>query len=78
MNGKELKGYVGRRLKVDFDTVQKAKASFHTNMSDDGNMRFNKQIKKEEKGKIHRKENERRKQNAIINKRYWLIYVCLF
>ena len=70
MNGKELKGYVGRRLKVDFDTVQKAKASFHTNMSDDGNIRFNKQIKKEEKGKIHRKENERRKQNAIINKRY--------
>ena len=61
MNGKELKGFAGRRLKCDFDIQQKAKASYQTNMSDEGNMRFNKQIKKEEKGKIHRKENEKRK-----------------
>jgi hypothetical protein len=42
MNGKELKGFAGRCLKVDFDVKQKAKASYHTNMSDDGNSRFNK------------------------------------
>ena len=61
MNGKELKGFTDRPLKVDFDVKQKAKASYHTNMSDDGNVRFNKQIKKEEKGKTHRKETEKRK-----------------
>ena len=72
MNGKELKGFAGRRLKVDFDTVQKAKASYHINMSDEGNVRFNKQIKKDMKNKFHRKENEKRKQNAILKKRYWI------
>lgn len=42
MNGKELNNFAGRRLKVDFDAKQKAKASFRTNMSDEGNVRFNK------------------------------------
>jgi len=28
MNGKELKGFAGRQLKIDFDTKQKAKASY--------------------------------------------------
>ena len=70
MNGKELKGFSDRRLKVDFDTKQKAKASFVTNLADEGNVRFNKQIKKDEKNKHHRKDNEKRKTNAIIKKRY--------
>ena len=48
MNGKELNNFAGRRLKVDFDTKQKAKSSYKTNMNDDGNTRFNKQIKKDE------------------------------
>ena len=61
MNGRELKGFPGRNLKVDFDVKQKPKASYKTNMSDEGNVRFNKQIKKEEKSKHHRKENEKRK-----------------
>ena len=69
MNGRELKGFPGRALKVDFDVKQKAKASYKTNMSDDGNVRFNKQIKKEVKGKIHRKENEKRK-NSKFSKKY--------
>ena len=51
MNGKELKGYPDRQLKIDYDTKQKAKASYKTNMEDDGNSRFNKGIKKEEKSK---------------------------
>lgn len=42
MNGKELKNFAGRRLKVDFDAKQKAKKSFKVNMSDEGNVRFNK------------------------------------
>jgi nucleolin len=69
MNGRELKGFAGRNLKVDFDVKQKAKASYKTNMSDDGNLRFNKQIKKDEKGKHHRKENDKRKSSKIA-KRY--------
>ena len=68
MNGKELKGFAGRALKVDFDVKQKAKASFQTNMSDDGNIRFNKQIKKEEKSKVHRKENEKRKNQKFAGR----------
>jgi len=48
MNGKELKNFAGRALKVDFDVKQKGKASYKTNMSDEGNMRFNRTIKKEE------------------------------
>jgi hypothetical protein len=47
MNGKELKGYAGRELKIDYDTKQKAKSSYKTNMEDEGNTRFNKTIKKE-------------------------------
>jgi hypothetical protein len=37
-------------------------------MSDDGNMRFNKQIKKEEKSKTHRKENEKRKNQKFAGR----------
>ena len=47
MNGKELKNFEGRRLKVDFDVKQSGKASYKTNMADDGNTRFNKHIKKD-------------------------------
>lgn len=61
MNGKELKGFAGRQLKVDFDTKQKAKASFKTNMNDEGNMRFNKSIKKDESKKFARKDHEKKK-----------------
>ena len=46
MNGKELKGFAGRRLKVDFDTKQSAKGSYKTNMENEGNSRFNREIKK--------------------------------
>ena len=61
MNGKELKNFPGRQLKVDFDVKQKPKSSYKVNMSDEGNMRFNKQIKKEMSKKFNRKENERKK-----------------
>ena len=60
MNGKELKGFSGRRLKVDFDVKQHAKSSYKTNMADDGNVRFNKQIKKDESKKFNRKDHEKK------------------
>lgn len=41
MNGKELKGFEGRPLKVDFD-VKQQKNSFKVNLNDEGNTRFNK------------------------------------
>ena len=34
MNGKELRGYEGRNLKVDFDVKQKPKSSFKINLDD--------------------------------------------
>ena len=70
MNGKELKGYPERQLKIDYDTKQKAKSSYKTNMEDDGNARFNKSIKKEEKSKQHHKLNQKHKDSKIIKKRY--------
>jgi cleavage stimulation factor subunit 2 len=70
MNGKELKGYPDRQLKIDFDTKQKAKSSYKTNMEDDGNSRFNKEKKKEERSKQHHKLNEKNKNSKIIKKRY--------
>ena len=57
MNGKELKGFEGRNLKVDFDTKQKAKRSYKVNMEDDGNKRYNSNLKKEAMSKIIRKKN---------------------
>lgn len=60
MNGKELRNFEGRRLKVDFDVKQEAKKSFRTNLDDQGNVRYNKQIKKEAKGKLIRKSNVRK------------------
>ena len=42
MNGKELKGFPDRQLKIDFDVKQKSKSSYKTNLSDEGNIRFNK------------------------------------
>ena len=68
MNGKELKGFPGRALKVDFDVKQKAKASYQVNLSDEGNMRFNKQIKKEHRSKHQRKENEKRKNQKFAGR----------
>ena len=47
MNGKELKGFPGRYLKVDFDVKQKAKSSYRINMDDDRNTRFNKHVKRD-------------------------------
>lgn len=61
MNGKELNKYPGRRLKVDFDVRQTAKKSFKVNLEDEGNTRFNKQIKKDVKQKFHRKDIEKKK-----------------
>jgi hypothetical protein len=52
MNGKELKNYEGRKLKVDFDVKEKAKKSFKLNLEDEGNVRFNKEVKREKKAKI--------------------------
>ena len=69
MNGRELKNFEGRPLKVDFDVKQKAKSSYRTNLNDDGNTRFNKQIKKEHQSKLARKEHERKKVEAF-KKRY--------
>ena len=69
MNGKELKNFPGRRLKVDFDVKQKAKSSYKTNLNDEGNMRFNKQIKKDIQKKIIRKENIKKKEEKV-KKRY--------
>jgi len=69
MNGKELKNFPGRRLKVDFDVKQKAKSSYKTNLNDEGNMRFNKQIKKDIQKKIIRKENIKKKEEKA-KKRY--------
>jgi len=66
MNGKELKGFPGRQLKVDFDVKQTAKSSYKTNMSDEGNVRFNKLIKKDESKKFNRKEHEKK----MAKKRY--------
>jgi multiple RNA-binding domain-containing protein 1 len=54
--GKSLKNYEGRSLKIDFDVKQKPKKSLKANLEDEGNVRFNKQIKKEIKLKLHRKE----------------------
>ena len=59
MNGKELKGHPGRSLKVDFDVKQSAKGSYKTNMADEGNVRFNKHVKKDFKQKHNRKEREK-------------------
>ena len=56
MNGKELKGYPGRNLKVDFDVKQKARKSFKINMADEGNVRFNKNVKRAFKQKQHGKK----------------------
>ena len=60
MSGKEVKG---RKLKIDFDVVQKAKKGFKVNMKDDGNVRFNKLKKKEITKKFQRKENEKKRFN---------------
>ena len=57
MNGKELRNFEGRYLKVDFDVKQEAKKSYRTNLEDDGNVRYNKQIKKAAKGKQIRKRH---------------------
>ena len=56
MNGKELKGFEGRNLKVDFDVKQKAKQSFKVNLEDNGNKRYNKDIKKDAMTRIIRKK----------------------
>lgn len=56
MNGKELKNFEGRCLKVDFDVKQEAKKSYRTNLEDAGNVRYNRQIKKEAKSKVMRKD----------------------
>ena len=64
MNGKELKGHPGRSLKVDFDVRQSAKKSYKTNMSDEGNVRFNKNVKREFKQKHNRKERSHKTRPA--------------
>ena len=56
MNGKELKGHPGRSLKVDFDVKQKARSSYKTNMKDDGNVRYNKNVKRAFKHKLNAKK----------------------
>lgn len=58
MNGKELKGFEGRFLKVDFDVKEKPKKSYRTNLEDDGNKRYNKSVKKEAMSKIIRKKKQ--------------------
>ena len=65
MNGKEIKNFPGRRLKVDFDVKQTAKSSFKVNTGDEGNIRFNKQIKKDLKFKRHVKETDKRKEEKF-------------
>ena len=65
MNGRELKNFPGRQLKVDFDVKQKAKSSYKTNLADDGNMRFNKQIKKEQTKSINKKDNLKKKEQKM-------------
>ena len=70
MNGKELKNFPGRRLKVDFDVKQHAKSSYKTNMEDEGNTRFNKQIKKDMSKKFNRKDNEKKKVETFGKKKY--------
>ena len=67
LNGKALKNYGDRVMKIDFDTKQKPKSSFKVNLEDEGNVRFNKQIKKEEKSKIHRKEALKKKIKKFGN-----------
>lgn len=57
MNGKELRNFEGRYLKVDFDVKQEARKSYRTNLEDEGNVRYNKQIKKAAKGKLVRKKH---------------------
>lgn len=61
MNGKELANFEGRHLKVDFDVRQEAKGSFKVNTADAGNVRYNKQIKKEVKGNWARKSQHKGK-----------------
>ena len=65
MDGKELNKFPGRKLKVDFDVKQKGKKSFKVNLNDEGNVRFNKQIKKEHQKKFLKKEGERKKMSKF-------------
>ena len=63
MDGKELKG---RKIRVDFDVVQKPKEGYKTNTSKEGNKFYNKSTLKDINVKRQRKVKD--KQKASMGK----------